>query len=132
MAEVFKKKEFTFRGMTIEDIKKLSLKDFIKYIPSRERRSLKRGLTEEQKKLVETIKNNKKSFIKTHQRDMIIIPEMVGKKMGIYNGKEFITVDIVSEMLGHRLGEFTYNRKKVDHKGPGIGATKGSKFSSLK
>ncbi|MCK5299780.1 MAG: 30S ribosomal protein S19, partial [Candidatus Aenigmarchaeota archaeon] len=118
MAEKLKKKEFTFRGKTTEEIKKLSTKEFIELIPSRERRSFKRGLTDVEKKLVDTVKNGNKKFIKTHVRDMIVTPDMIDQKFGIYNGKEFVSVDITPEMLGHRLGEFTYNRKKVAHSGP--------------
>ena len=57
---------------------------------------------------------------------------MLEKQIGIYTGKEYTKIDITPEMLGHRLGEFTYNRKSVAHSGPGIGATRGSKFTSLK
>lgn len=132
MAEMFKKKEFRFKGKTTEEIKKLSLKEFMELIPSRERRSLKRGLTDQEKKLINKINISKKNIIKTQVRDMIIIPSMLDKKIGVYNGKEYTPIEITTEMLGHRLGEFTYNRKSVTHSGPGIGATRGSKFTSLK
>ena len=132
MAEIFKKKEFTFRGKKIEEIKELSPKEFSKLIPSRERRSLKRGLTEVEQKLMKKIETSKKKLIKTQARDIIITPAMLDKQIGVYNGKEYLKIDITPEMLGHRLGEFTYNRKAVAHSGPGIGATRGSKFTSLK
>lgn len=132
MTDEFGKKIFMFRGKTFDEIKKLSIEEFLKMIPSRERRKIKRGFTPIEKTLIKTVKEGKKSFIKTHARDMIVIPEMVGKKFGIYNGKEFSSVDITEEMLGHRLGEFALTRKQVKHSGLGMGATKSSKFVPLK
>ncbi len=120
------------KGKTEEEIKKMSLEDFIKLIPSRERRALKRGFTDDEKKLLLKIRKKPNAFYKTHSREMVIIPELIGKKIGIYNGKEFVSVDIKSEMLGHRLGEFALTRKKVQHSAPGFGATKSSKFIPLK
>ncbi|MBW6451824.1 MAG: 30S ribosomal protein S19 [DPANN group archaeon] len=128
----FGKRIFTYRGKTIETLKELSLEEFAKLVPSRERRKSTRGFTEIEKKLIKTVKDETKSFIKTHARDMIVIPAMVGKKMGIYNGKEFVSVDIVEDMLGHRLGEFAMTRKSTKHSGVGQGATKSSKFVPLK
>jgi len=124
------KKEFTYRGKTIEEIKKMDLKDFMKLLPARERRSLARGFTEQEKLFLEELK--KKDNIKTHCRDMIIIPEMVGKKVRIYSGKEFFIISIEPDMLGHRLGEFALTRKSVAHSAPGIGATKSSSNLSVK
>ena len=124
--------EFYLRGKGIEDIKKMSLEEFSKNIPSRDRRALKRGMPEEQKKLLLEIRKKPTAFHKTHCRDMVIIPELVGQKLGIFNGKEFIQVEVKPEMLGHRLGEFALTRKKVEHSAPGFGATKSSKFVPLK
>ncbi len=125
------KKEFTYRGKTLDELKKLSLSEFILLLPSRQRRSLKRGLTEQQKKLLKQIKENKND-VKTHCRDMIILPEMVGKTIRVHNGKEFIPVVIQNEMIGHYLGEFALTRKKVEHSAPGIGATRSSAALSVK
>ncbi|HLD57114.1 MAG TPA: 30S ribosomal protein S19 [archaeon] len=124
--------DFKMRGKSEEEIKKMSLEDFIKLIPSRERRALKRGFTDDEKKLLLKIRKKPNAFYKTHSREMVIIPELIGKKVGIYNGKEFISIDIKAEMLGHRLGEFVMTRKKVEHSSPGFGATKSSKFIPLK
>lgn len=124
--------EFGFRGKGLEELQKMSLEDFSKLLTSRDRRALKRGLTEEQKKLLMNIRKKPTKFHKTHVRDMVILPEMVGIKIGIYSGKEFVSVDIKPEMLGHRLGEFVMTRKKVAHSSPGFGATKSSKFVPLK
>ena len=63
---------------------------------------------------------------------MIIVPQLVGMKIHIYNGHEFMPVEIVKEMLGHRLGEFAPTRSKVKHGNAGVGSTKGSKSQSKK
>ncbi len=130
------KKEFTFKGKSVEELKKMSIADFIKYVPSRARRSLKRGFTEQQKKLLLKAKKSKdgklKKPIKTHCRDMIVVPELLDLTLHIYNGKEFIPVEINYEMLGKYLGEFVMTRKKVEHSSPGIGATKSSAAMSVK
>ena len=118
-------KEITFYGKSIEDLQKIDLTDFIKLIPSRERRSLLH-LTDQEKILIKKVKLKPKKPIKTHCRDMTIIPAMIGLLMQVHNGKEFIPISVTAEMLGHRLGEFALTRKKVEHSAPGIGATKSS------
>jgi len=127
MARIFK-----YKGKTLEELKKLSLEEFSKLLPSRERRSLLRGLTERQKKLLGKIRNDPKKFHRTHERDMIILPEMVDVKFGVYNGKEYKPVTVNPEMLGHRLGEFALTRQRTLHSAPGVGATRGSKHIPLK
>jgi small subunit ribosomal protein S19 len=124
--------KFEFRGKSLEEIKEMNLEQFSRLIPSRDRRALKRGFTEKQKKLLEKIRSSPGKFHRTRCRDMVIIPEMLGAKMGIHNGKEYATVEIKPEMLGHRLGEFAVTRKTVKHSAPGFGATRSSKFVPLK
>ncbi len=125
-------REFTYRGYTLEELKKMSIHEFAKLVKARARRALLRGLTERQKKLLEKIRKNPGKFIRTHERDMVILPEMVGAKLGVYNGKEFVLVEIKPEMIGHRLGEFSPTCKRVKHSAPGVGATRGSKHIPLK
>ncbi len=124
-------KVFNYKGKTIDELKKMSLDNFAKIIPTRLRRSLLKGFSDRQKKFLEKLRKSEKP-VKTHCRDIVIIPEMVGKKIMIHNGKEWISKDITSEMLGHRLGEFSPTRKRVMHSAPGVGATKSSKFLPLK
>jgi small subunit ribosomal protein S19 len=124
-------KIFLFRGKKAEELKKMSLTEFAELLTSRERRSLKRGFTPAQKKLLEALKKDKRDY-KTHCRDMIIIPEMMGKSIRVHNGKEFVMIKINEEMLGHRLGEFAVTRKKVAHSSPGIGATRSSASLSVR
>lgn len=125
-------KKFTFRGKNWEEISEMGIDDYSKIIKSRQRRTLKRGLTIVQKKLLEKIKNNPKKFHKTHSREMVILPEMVGVKIGIFDGRKYESIDIKPEMINHRLGEFVMTRKQIKHSSPGFGATKSSKFVPLK
>ncbi|MEM7819846.1 MAG: 30S ribosomal protein S19 [Candidatus Aenigmatarchaeota archaeon] len=127
-------RKFTFRGKTLDELNAMNLEEFSLLLNSRGRRSLKRGLTKQQKKLLEKIRKFKgeDKLIRTHVRDMVILPEMVGSKLGIYNGKEYIPVVITENMIGHVLGEFALTRKRVKHSAPGIGATRSSKFVALK
>mgnify|MGYP006277361649 CR=1 FL=1 len=128
-----RKKEFRFHGLDIEEVKKLSLNEVLPLLPSRKRRSLKRGLTLNQNKLLHDIENAEKGeVIRTHLRDMIILPSFVGHKIAVYNGNEFQEITIEPQMIGHYLGEFALTRKKVKHTGPGVGATRSSKFMPLK
>lgn len=129
-SKVVRTKEFAYRGYTFEEIQKMSLEEFMKLIPSRERRKLKRGLTEQEEILLRKLR--KKGTARTHCRDMVILPEMVGKVVFVHNGKEFVRVEIKPEMLGHRLGEFAQTRRFEKHSGPGVGATRSSKFVPLK
>ena len=130
---------FKYRGYTLEDLKKMNMDQFIQLLPARARRSLNRGLPPRQKKLLERLrrayrakKRGKDLLTRTHVRDMIIFPEMVGLKIGVYNGRIFEMVDIKPEMIGHYLGEFSLTRKRVQHGSPGIGATRSSKYVPLK
>jgi small subunit ribosomal protein S19 len=116
----------------------MSMDEFIRILPSRQRRSLTRGLTIDQRALMELIRANRKiqgkdaKPIKTHCRDMVIIPEMVGLNLLVHSGKEFAAVDIKPEMIGHYLGEFVITNKKVVHGTPGIGASRSSMYVPLK
>ncbi|MBS3126761.1 30S ribosomal protein S19 [Candidatus Woesearchaeota archaeon] len=124
-------KVFTWRGKTEQELKQLDLKMFMGLVPARQRRSLKRGFTEQQQILLKRIEVDDKN-IKTHCRNMIIIPQFIGKNIRIYNGKEFIPLTITAEMLGHYLGEFAHTRKSVTHSAAGIGATRSSKSVSAR
>lgn len=121
-------KEFYFRGKTIEELNKLSVKEFSELLKSRQRRFVKRGLSNSEKKFIEKVRNaSNDKYIKTHERHVPVMPWFIGKKIGIYQGKEYISVIIQKEMLGHRLGEFTLTRKRTVHSAAGLGATRGSK-----
>ena len=125
------KKEFTYKGKTTDELMKMGLNELSQWLPARQRKTIKRGFTDQQKILLKKLRNNKKN-IETHCRDMIILPEMIGKTVRVYQGKEFVPVVIVADMLGHYLGEFGMTRKKVMHSAPGIGATRSSASLSVK
>ncbi len=132
-------KKFTYKGYTLEELQKMPMDEFIKLLPARQRRSLLRGLTEAQRILLEKIRRAKKALqegkkvvIKTHVRDMIILPEMVGLIIHVYNGREFVPVEVKPEMIGHYLGEFAITCKPVKHGAPGVGASRSSMYVPLK
>jgi len=132
-------KEFMYRGHNLSSLLGMSMDEFINLLPSRQRRSLQRGLTPEQRILLEKMreaqevrKKGKDVTIKTHVRDLVILPEMVGMKILVHNGKEFLPVDIKPEMIGHCLGEFAITNKPVRHGTPGIGASRSSMYVPLK
>lgn len=128
-----KKKEFSYRGLSLEELKKLSMEELLPLLPSRMRRTLKRGLTVKQDKLLKDIeKANPGDIIRTHCRDMVILPSFVGHKIHVHNGNEFQIVEIQPNMIGHYLGELALTRKPVKHTGPGVGATRSSKYMPLK
>jgi small subunit ribosomal protein S19 len=127
-----RKKEFTYRGFTMEQLLEMPFEEVLDLMPSRIRRSFVRGFNDEQKTAFEKIKASEGEFVRTHRRDIPIVPQMVGKKVAIHNGKEFKEVELRAEMIGHYLGEFALTRKIVKHSGPGVGATRSSKFMPLK
>lgn len=132
--------EFKYKGYTLEELQNMPMKKFIELLPARQRRSMLRGITPNQRKLVMKIKRARRLLnkgkeprvIRTHCRDFVITPDMVGLTFGIYNGKEFHEVKIVEEAIGRYLGEFAPTRKVVQHGSPGMGATRGSMFVPIK
>lgn len=130
--EVRRKREFTYRGYTLEQLREMPFDQLMELLPARARRTYKRGLNEEQKRFVEKMRANEREVLRTHRREIIILPDFVGKRIDVYNGKEFMRVDIKPEMIGHYLGEFALTRKPVKHSGPGVGATRSSKYMPLK
>jgi len=133
MNEEIKKKEFTYRGKTLEELKKLEVREFAKLLKSRQRRTALR-----QFQVIENFierckkKESKGKKIRSHERDLIIVPKMIGLRIYVHKGNAFIPVEITGEMLGHRLGEFAHTRSKVAHTKAGVGATKGTKHKSKK
>jgi small subunit ribosomal protein S19 len=129
-------KEFRYRGYTLEQLKSMSTESLLQLLPSRARRSLNRGVSEEKRKLLEdvraTISGQYSGQIRTHARDMVILPLMVGLTIHVHNGKEFVPVEIKPEMVGRYLGEFAITNKKVVHGTPGIGASRSSLYVPLK
>ncbi len=129
-------KKFEFRGMPLSELEQLPLEKLFQMFPSRQRRSLTRGITDGKRKLIEEIKAEKagknKNPIKTHVRDLIILPYMVGVTVNVFSGKEFQPVKIVPEMISHFLGEYVITNKRVTHGAPGVGASRSSLYVPLK
>ena len=127
------RREKLFRGKTIEELKKLDTREFSKLLKSRARRAVMRNFNVIENFVMRSEKKEAKNKpIKTHLRELVIVPALVGKTIKIHNGKEFFAVKIVEEMLGHRLGEFSLTRKFVKHGAAGVGATKSSASLSVK
>ncbi|KYK24564.1 30S ribosomal protein S19 [Euryarchaeota archaeon SM23-78] len=124
------RKGFTYRGKSLEELRKMSLTELAALMPSKEQRKIKR-LTEQEKKLIKKIQTSKKP-VRTHLRSMIVLPFMVGKTVLVHVGNGFHQVNIIEEMIGHRLGEFVLTRKRIAHSAPGIGATRSSASLSVK
>jgi len=134
-------REFTYRGYTMQQLEKMSMDEIIALLPSRQRRSLgQRGPTPKQTSLLTRIRNAKKQItkgqqpkpIRTHARDAVILPEMVGLTINIHSGKEFVPVEIKPQMIGQRLGEYAITNKRVIHGKAGVGATRSSMYVPLK
>lgn len=128
--------EAVYRGHDVEELVEMSLDEVAEVLPARARRKLGRGLEKEEQKLLEEVRDARErdedEVLRTHLRGMIVLPEFVGLKFGIHNGEEFEVVEVQPEMIGHYLGEFTLTRNDVEHSGPGIGATRSSKYVPLK
>jgi small subunit ribosomal protein S19 len=129
--------EFTYRGHTLEELQELELDEVAELLPARQRRSIRRGLSEQKEQLIETARDRDEEGtandpIRTHLRDMPVLPTFVGLTFAVYDGHEFERVRVEPEMLGHYLGEFVLTRTSVEHGQAGIGATRSSKFVPLK
>ena len=129
-------KEFAYRGIPKEELENMSLEKLFQLFNARQRRSLTRGITDGKRKLIEEIKAAKagklKTPIKTHLRDLIVLPYMVGVTVNVFSGKDFVPVTIKTEMVGHYLGEYVITNKRVNHGAPGVGASRSSLYVPLK
>jgi small subunit ribosomal protein S19 len=123
-------KEFTYKGKSTEELKQMNLAEFSMLAKSDARRKIRR-MTDADKKLAKKIENSKRP-VKTHNRDMIILPSFIGKTIAIHTGKEYQQVVVMPEMIGHWIGEYAMTRKKVGHNAPGVGATRSSSSMSVK
>ena len=126
-------KEFTYHGLSKEELDNISNEKLLKLFTARVRRSLTRGINDDKRKLMEEMKDkNNKNPIKTHLRDLIILPYMVGVTVHIFSGKEFVPITITLQMVGHYLGEYVITNKRVNHGAPGVGASRSSLYVPLK
>ena len=129
-------KTFSYKGKSVDELQKMPNEELFSLLNSRQRRSLKRGLSDNKKKLMSEIKLAKegknKNPIKTHQRDLIILPSMIGVTINVFSGKEFTPITISAEMIGHYVGEYVITNKRVNHGAPGVGASRSSLYVPLK
>jgi small subunit ribosomal protein S19 len=133
-------REFKYKGYSGDQVQKLSIETLMPLLNSRQRRSLDRRLstymTDEKRKFREDLKLSREgkltSPLKTHLRDMIILPDMIGLSVLVHNGKEFIPFTIRPEMVGHYLGEYSITNKRVQHGSPGVGSSRSSLYVPLK
>jgi small subunit ribosomal protein S19 len=128
-----------YRGLNKDELSALSIDDSLPLLTSRARRAIKRameGKNANLKKFIKSVEAAKKAKaakpIRTHMRDAPILPSWIGMKFAIHDGKVFKEVEITLDKLGYRLGDFAHSTGRVLHSGPGIGATRGSKFIPLK
>ena len=126
-------KEFTYHGLSKEELDNISNEKLFKLFTARVRRSLTRGINDDKRKLMKEMKDkNNKNPIKTHLRDVIILPYMIGKTVQVFSGKEFVPIIITIQMVGHYLGEYVITNKRVNHGAPGVGASRSSLYVPLK
>ncbi|XP_010542927.1 PREDICTED: 40S ribosomal protein S15-4-like isoform X2 [Tarenaya hassleriana] len=133
-------RKFSFRGVDLDALLDMKTDELVQLFHARARRRFKRGLTRKPMALVKKLRKAKREApagekpepVRTHLRNMIIVPEMIGSIVGVYNGKTFNQVEIKPEMIGHYLAEFSISYKPVKHGRPGVGATHSSRFIPLK
>ncbi|XP_039271888.1 small ribosomal subunit protein uS19 [Styela clava] len=133
-------RKYTFRGVDLDQLLDMSREQLMEMYTCRIRRAFSRGVKRKHNALLKRLRKAKKEapplekpdVVKTHLRNMVVEPEMVGSVVGVYNGKTFNQVEIKPEMIGHYLGEFSITYKPVKHGRPGIGATHSSRFIPLK
>lgn len=137
----FAQKNYQFRGKTLDDLRNMELEQFVELLNTKRRRYVKREFGIKHIRLIHKLKaareavkgpGERPAVVKTHIRSMIILPEFVDNVIGIYNGKEFIEVQIKPEMIGHVLADFANAKKIVKHSKAGVGATRSSSATSLK
>jgi small subunit ribosomal protein S19 len=126
-----RREEFTYRGFKIDELQAMGISELLPLMPARARRKIVRGFSRGEETLLAKIREGDEK-VRTHLRDMIVMPEMIGKSIEIYTGKEFLKVEFQPESVFHYLGEFALTRKRVAHGSAGIGATRGSKYVPLK
>ena len=131
--EARRKREFSYRGKSLEELKAMSLEQLAQVLTARARRSIRRGFNNETSHFFERMDATPADrTVRTHCRDALVLPAHVGRKVAIHNGKEFKELEVRPEMIGHYYGEFALTRRFEKHSGPGVGATRSSKFMPLK
>ncbi|MCH8907162.1 MAG: 30S ribosomal protein S19 [Candidatus Heimdallarchaeota archaeon] len=135
------RKQIHYRGKTLKELQAIPLDELVELLPSRHRRSLIRPeyWNHERSKLLGKLRNAKEAMdkgkqvtVKTYVRDFIVLPEFVGLTVEVYNGKQFVPVELTLDKIGTYFAEYAHARKLVRHSAPGIGATRSSMYVPLK
>lgn len=114
--ETLVKKQFKFRGKTLEELKTLEVREFAELMRSRQKRFTLRNFQKIEDFVSRAIKKIEKGKqVKTHSRDLIVVPAMIGMRIHIHRGNIFVPIDIIPEMLGHKFGEFAPTRARAKH-----------------
>jgi small subunit ribosomal protein S19 len=131
--EVRRKREFQLRGYSLDQLKGLTLEELAQILHARARRTIRRGFNAEQQRFLDRLQSTPmEKPVRTHCRDVLVLPAHVGHRVQVHNGKEFKEIEVRPEMIGHYYGEFALTRRFEKHSGPGVGATRSSKFMPLK
>ncbi|KAK8866214.1 ribosomal protein S15 [Tritrichomonas musculus] len=137
----FAQRNYTFRGKTLDDLRAMEIPEFVKLLGTKRRRYISRAFGVQHVHLIKKLKlareavkgpGERPATVRTHLRSMVILPEFVDNVIGIYNGKEFVEIQIKPEMIGHVLADFAMAKKIVKHSKAGVGATRSSSATSLK
>ncbi len=131
--EARRKREFSFRGKSLEELRAMTLEQLAAVLGARARRSIRRGFNPATASFFERVRSTPaEKVVRTHCRDALVLPEHVGRRVAVHTGKEFKEIEVRPEMIGHYYGEFALTRRFEKHSGPGVGATRSSKFMPLK
>lgn len=127
------------RGKTEAEMKALTIEQAMPLFTSRARRAVKRAANKSIgfKKFIKKVAKWQKAGkgekpIKTQVREAVILPGWIGLTFAVHNGKDWKPVHVTMDKVGYRLGDFSHGTGRVIHSGPGVGATRGSKFIPLK
>ena len=138
-----KKKPFKkqiYRGVELDQLLEMNMNEVVKLMNSRQQRRFKHGIHGKYERLLKKLRAAKKDVpagekpkgVKTHLRNTIIVPEMCGSIVDVYGGKYWNPVEVKAEMVGHYLAEYSMTYKPIRHGKVGVGATRSSKFTSLR
>ena len=131
--EARRKREFSYRGKSLPELQAMSLEELAQVLTARARRSIRRGFNFETTQFFERLRTTpKEKVVRTHCRDALVLPDHVGRHVAVHNGRTFTEIEVRAEMIGHCYGEFSLTRRFEKHSGPGVGATRSSKFMPLK
>ena len=138
-----KKKPFKkqiYRGIELDQLLEMNINQVVSMMNAKARRRFRRGISSKYERLIkklnvakkETVLGEKPMGVKTHLRNCIITPEMCGSTVLCYGGKYWNPVEVKADMIGHYVGEYSMTYKPIRHGKVGVGATRSSKFTSLR